>query len=339
MRQPLVSIVTPSLNPGARLRRCLRSVAAQTYSNIEHLLIDGGSTDGSLDDLSFSFPSVRVLSEPDHGQSDAINKGFAMSRGEIVGWLNSDDVLTPQAVDLTVAAFESGKEIGWTIGNVIVGTRRSGEIEYPSKVDQPKSWFARNVAAQPGSFYARWALDRVGPLDDRLHYMMDLDLWIRLIDAGIRHEYIYDVLAIFELHENSKSGSESHESFLVDDCAVRSKSGRMEGAAFSLGRAAALRAEERGIPVRQALAEVRKLIPTLEIGRLPSGAIDAGARAETVLIGIKRNWWRAGRLVDLRLWADSRIRLRLVDALLHEFTRPMRRRRAKPYLRFLDGSY
>src|SRR3954454_12381822 len=98
---PLVSIVTPCLEPGERLARCLESVAAQTYPRIEHIVVDGGSTDGTVKELRKR--GVRFVSEPDDGQTQAINKGFALARGDWLGWLNADDVLTTRAVELAVS--------------------------------------------------------------------------------------------------------------------------------------------------------------------------------------------------------------------------------------------
>src|SRR5918992_2241290 len=100
---PLVSVVTPSLNQGRYLREAIESVRAQTYSPIEHVVVDGGSTDETLDILS-EYDHLRWVSEPDRGQSHALNKGFAMATGEIFGWLNADDAYEPHAVAAGVAA-------------------------------------------------------------------------------------------------------------------------------------------------------------------------------------------------------------------------------------------
>src|SRR4051812_47745101 len=107
----LVTIVTPCLNPGDRLARCLDSVAAQTHRQVEHIVIDGGSTDGTVDLLRAR--GVRFVSEPDRGQTQAINKGFDLAQGEWLGWLNADDELTPTSIELALAALDRTPGAGW----------------------------------------------------------------------------------------------------------------------------------------------------------------------------------------------------------------------------------
>lgn len=255
--EPLVSIITPSFNPGVRrFRRCVESVRKQTYVNVEHIVIDGGSTDGVQEALR-TYDRLAWVSEPDGGQTDAINKGFAMAKGQILGWLNADDVLTSSAIEKVVGAFQKDQSVDWTIGDVVVVADGHGELEKPARVDRPQTWSTRNIAAQPGSFLSRAAVDRVGPLDQSLHYMMDLDLWLRLIDSGLQHAYIDEVLAVFEVHEDSKSGSVSHATFLLDDARARLKSGRTRQAAFSLGRAAAWALSDQTASFEDAVAWAR----------------------------------------------------------------------------------
>ena len=106
-----VSVITPCLNPGAMLVHCLDSVSAQTYKDVEHIIVDGGSTDGTVE-LARS-RGLRVISEPDRGQTDALNKGFALASGDYLGWLNADDWLVPHAVEGIVTAFATNPEVGW----------------------------------------------------------------------------------------------------------------------------------------------------------------------------------------------------------------------------------
>jgi glycosyltransferase involved in cell wall biosynthesis len=228
-----VSVITPCLNPGERISRCIRSVLAQTYADVEHVVVDGGSTDGTVSVLEEA--GVRYVSAPDRGQTDAIAKGFELSSGALLSWLNADDELTPQAVERAVA---TGFE--WVYGDcaVINGSRRS--------VWRPPVRFgaweieAGEMIAQPGTFFARSALDLVGGLDPSFDLTMDIDLWIRLVDAGIASCYVPEVLATFEIHPDSKTGSIGRKRFQLEHARALAKSGRYAAASAAVGRAAAL---------------------------------------------------------------------------------------------------
>lgn len=331
--RPLVSIVTPTFNPGPRLKRCIASVSDQSYPTIEHIVVDGGSLDGTVDLLERT-PGVRYLSEPDEGQADAINKGFAMASGDLLGWLNADDILTPTAVASVVRAFEKDPEIGWTIGDVVVVTEDGATRESPGDVNRPFSWAARNIAAQPGTFTARWAIEAVGALDVTLHYMMDLDLWLRLIDRGIRHAYIDEVLAVFEVHEESKSGSLSHAVFLLDDCAARMKSGRFDQAAFSLGRALAWGLEPEGDNPESSLrSQLDRLDPSRT--KLAENIARQGFLVEQAVLAAKEKSPRGLRLLDPRLWSRMEARARLWDLLRRAASQRKRRRDGATYATLL----
>jgi GT2 family glycosyltransferase len=241
-RLPVVSIVTPCLNPGGRLVRCLDSVAAQTYPRIEHIVVDGGSTDGTVELLRER--GVRFISEPDRGQTEAINKGFALATGDWLGWLNADDALAPRAVELTVAALEAEPEAGWAYGNnsVLIGGVEEPVSQPPTHLDV-RALANGNLVPQAGSLVARWALERVGPLDEDFDLTMDYDLWLRLIDAGVRSVYVPDTVATFELHEHSKSGSIDRSAFRLEWAISLLKHSHRRAATLMLGRAAAAAAQ------------------------------------------------------------------------------------------------
>jgi GT2 family glycosyltransferase len=233
-----VSIVTPCLNPGERLVACLDSVSAQTYEDMEHLIIDGGSTDGTVE-LARS-RGLPVVSEPDRGQTDALNKGFALATGDYLGWLNADDWLVPEAVQRIVDAFAANPEAGWVYCDCEV--REEGG---DSEVARPPARLGRrtldygNRLTQPGVFVARWALDRVGALDEEIELAMDFDLWLRLIDADVPAVYVPETLAVFVIHSTSKTGRIDLSEFYREESYALLKSGRRSPAAAGLGRAAA----------------------------------------------------------------------------------------------------
>jgi GT2 family glycosyltransferase len=314
---PLVSIVTPSLDPGERLRRCIASVKEQAYPQIEHLVMDGGSTDGTLAVLE-SEPSVKWVSEPDSGQASAINKGFRRAEGTILGWLNADDRLTPGAVADVVAAFQRDERVGWVYGNVEILREGRREIARPAAVTKPKSWAARNFAAQPGSFNTRWALERVGYLDETFHYMMDFDLWLRMVDAGIGYAYVPRTLAVFEVHEDSKSGSVSHAEFVLEEGLARLRSGRLRTAAVAFGRAAAWKAFENGkwneAQLDDALAALRERVGE-PWSSLPQDLVEAGIAAERALLELKSGGLTAVRgLLSRKVWRYPETRSRVVHS-------------------------
>jgi GT2 family glycosyltransferase len=233
-----VSVVTPCLNPGERLVACLDSVSAQTYEDVEHVIVDGGSTDGTVE-LARS-RGLDFVSEPDRGQTDALNKGFARATGDYLGWLNADDWLVPEALQRIVDTFAANPEVGWVYCDCEI-RQEDGD----SEIARPPAHLGRgtldygNRLTQPGVFIARWALDRVGPLDEQIELAMDFDLWLRLIDADVPAAYVRETLAVFEVHSSSKTGSIDLSEFYREESVALLKSGRRSPAAAGLGRAAA----------------------------------------------------------------------------------------------------
>lgn len=240
--EPLVSIVTPCLNPGERIARCLDSVAAQTYPNVEHIVVDGGSTDGTVELLQKR--SAGFTSEPDRGQAAAINKGFALARGDWLGWLNADDILTPRSIELALAAIEATPGVGWAYGDCDL--LRDGEqqsFQRPPALLDARALEGGNLIPQPGSLVARWALERVGPIDEEFELALDYDLWLRLALTAVPSVYVPEVLAVFELHGGSKSGSTPDWEFHVEEAVSLMKRGLPGGAILMFGRAAARAAQ------------------------------------------------------------------------------------------------
>ena len=179
----LVSVLTPSYNQARWLGENLRSVAAQTYPNIEHLVMDGGSTDGSVDVLEAeSGPNVRWLSEPDRGQSDAINKAFKASRGEILGWLNSDDAyFASDVVERAMEVFENNPDVGLVYGHgALVNAEGTLLHVLWTPTFAQAAVRAYNFISQPTVFVRRSVIGRPSFTDPDFDFAMDRELWLYL---------------------------------------------------------------------------------------------------------------------------------------------------------------
>ncbi|MHA1381529.1 MAG: glycosyltransferase family 2 protein [Candidatus Helarchaeota archaeon] len=201
-----VSIITPSYNQGQFIERTILSVLEQDYPNIEYIVIDGGSTDNTLEILKKYENRLIWKSEPDKGQSDAVNKGFRMATGEIIGWLNSDDVYRPGAIRIVVEYFLEHPEVDMVYG----------ECDYIDEFDKSKNFYhtenfnlkryinAKDIIPQQSSFYRKRILDKVGLLDINLNYAMDFDLFIRIGKNGIIKRIPFH-LASFRSYVGQKS--------------------------------------------------------------------------------------------------------------------------------------
>lgn len=178
---PLVSVLTPSYNQGRWLPANLHSVACQTYPHIEHIVMDGGSTDESVDILRAAGEKVTWRSEPDEGQSDAVNKAFDVSRGEVIGWINSDDAYFDcHVVEDVVAYFGARPEVSVVYGHTaqITSDGRISEILWKPAYSKRRLMIF-NYVGQPAVFIRRSALN--GRMLDRgFHFAMDYELWLRL---------------------------------------------------------------------------------------------------------------------------------------------------------------
>lgn len=211
----LVSVIVPNYNGGRFLRECLDSVLGQSHRNLEVLVVDGGSTDASLEILRGYGDRIAWVSEPDRGQAHAIQKGFQRVHGELVGWLNSDDVLVPDAISRVVAAAHADPEAVLFLGDVELidengktrGLSRAREISHESMRS------GRGKVLQPGSFYREWAVRRAGGTDETFHLLMDVDLWIRLLRYGTSH-VVRAPLARFRIHPAAKSSQAPYRYYL-----------------------------------------------------------------------------------------------------------------------------
>jgi glycosyltransferase involved in cell wall biosynthesis len=180
---PLVSIVTPSLNQGRFIEDTIRSVVGQDYPRIEYLVVDGGSSDGTLAILGQFDGALRWISEPDHGQGAAINKGFRLASGEILGWLNSDDTYEARAISAAVEHLRSHPADAMVYGDathVDASGQEIGPCSFVGPADLERLIHESDYIVQPAAFFRRSAFEAVGGLDESLNWGMDYDLWLKI---------------------------------------------------------------------------------------------------------------------------------------------------------------
>ncbi|MDI6716896.1 MAG: glycosyltransferase family 2 protein [Actinomycetota bacterium] len=213
--QPLVSIVTPSYNQAQFLEENILSVRQQDYPNIEHIIIDGGSTDVSLDIIkkyAAASSNLTWISEPDRGQSHAINKGLRMAKGEIIGWLNSDDYYLPGAVSIAVDVLISNPGIGLVYGyceKVDEQSNKTGLLKSP-EFDRNLLFRNPDVIWQPTVFFRNDLLNKVGYLDEGLHFAMDYDFWLRMAKVT-DFKLVPQALAAYRFSSSCKSVANEQE--------------------------------------------------------------------------------------------------------------------------------
>jgi glycosyltransferase involved in cell wall biosynthesis len=203
-----LSIVTPSLNQGRYLRECLTSVrvAADTAPQyqVEHVVIDGGSRDGSLEILRGQ-NFARWMSEPDGGQTEAINKGLRQCSGEVLTYLCADDLYEPQAIRRVMEAFASDNTIDMVYADYFFLEGDSGRRRRKSAAAfRPDNLPNRNPLGQPAVWWRRRVYEKFGPFDELLHYCMDHEYWLRL-GTNVRWHYLPEPLAVSRLHSDAKT--------------------------------------------------------------------------------------------------------------------------------------
>jgi glycosyltransferase involved in cell wall biosynthesis len=211
---PAISVVTPSLNQGRFLADALESVAHQKYPLVEHIIVEGGSTDESptVLDSYCHYRHLRVIEViPPQGQSHAVNVGFRAASGGIIGWLNADDRYCENAFRTVVAALDrEGFDLvygDWQAINEageVIGTHKVQPLDLTEMLNG-----VNNTIAQPTVFFRRSLLDRIGYLDETLHYVMDYDFWLRAARVASMG-YIEKTVAQFRLHPDSKTVRQTH---------------------------------------------------------------------------------------------------------------------------------
>lgn len=201
-----ISIVTPSFNQGTYIGRTLASILEQSAAADEVVVFDGGSTDETVDVLKAFGERIKWVSRRDDGQAAAVNKGIEATHGDIIGWLNSDDIYYPDALKKVREFFESHPDVDVVYGDAKLIDERDAIIGvYPTEAWSPERMSACCIISQPATFFRRRVVREIGLLDARLHYCMDYEFWLRLADRGARFEYMPQTLAATRMHKDTKS--------------------------------------------------------------------------------------------------------------------------------------
>ena len=200
--RPLVSIVTPTLDQGRFIEQTIRSIMAQSYDHFEHIVIDGGSTDETLDILrryEGRYP-MRWLSEPDEGMYDAINKGMRLATGDILAYLNSDDLYFPWTLEVVVEAFRRRPDADLVFGDALaVGDETGAQQAYLFPPFDLQYIRERGLIAQPAVFWRRRVVNEEGLFDTSLRYVADCDYWMRVGERQRFHK-VNEFLAVERDH-------------------------------------------------------------------------------------------------------------------------------------------
>ncbi len=258
--EPKISIVTAVLNRAGSIERTLASVREQGHPNVEHVVVDGGSTDGTLEILKRS-EGIRWISEPDDGLADAMNKGIAMASGDWIGWLNSDDYYLPGAFGAVAAAVESDPEARWIVGTCRIIDGNDREIR--SAITAYKNWLLRhysfrlyltqNFVSCPSTFVRKDAYEAAGPLDSRYRISMDYVVFLRI--ARRWDPVVLDKdLAVFRMEEGTLSMDGFEQQFME-----HAEQARRHGAGHPLP-VAANQVISRGIVLTSRLMRARRSV-------------------------------------------------------------------------------
>jgi glycosyltransferase involved in cell wall biosynthesis len=224
VKYPKISLVTPSLNQGKFIEETIQSVLSQNYPNLEYLVMDGGSSDNTVTILKRYSTQLKWVSEKDDGQTDAINKGLRMASGDILAYLNADDLLLPGTLLRVAQLFMEHPKAMWLTGQCRIIDESNREIRklitmYKNmwlRLRHPSILLITDYISQPATFWRASVVNDVGDMDNSLHYTMDYDYWLRLY-SKYPPLFVPEYLAAFKIHPQSKTTSTGHKDVFVEE--------------------------------------------------------------------------------------------------------------------------
>jgi glycosyltransferase involved in cell wall biosynthesis len=262
--QPLVSIITPSFNQARYLEATIQSVLLQDYARIEYILVDGASTDASVEIIrKYKDRFAYWVSEKDNGQAEAINKGLSRAQGEVLAWLNSDDYYLPNTISRVMKVFEENPDIVMVYGDILA-VDEHGQTTNVLKYKQLslENLLCFQIIGQPSVFFRRAALEKAGLLDTNYHFLLDHHLWLRIAQQG-KILHVPQIWSAARYHPEAKNRAKAaefgREAFRILDW-VKSQPGLMESASAVKRRA---RASAHRVDARY-LLDGRKSWPALK---------------------------------------------------------------------------
>ena len=296
---PSVSIITPSLNQGRFIERTIRSVLDQPVGDLEYLVFDGGSTDETRDILKRYESRLCWVSEADRGQADAVNKGLRRCQGDVIGWLNSDDIYYPNMVAAASEYLASRPDIDVVYGDANHIDEQDVIIEaYPTE-----DWDVQRLAdvcylCQPAVFFRRRVVERFGVLNEGLHFCLDYEYWLRLGLGGARFERLRQVVAGSRLYAETKTLGSRVKFHREINNMLRAQSGRVPDRwLFNYAHAVL---DENGVP-RSAPFRFPVFVAATSI----MAAVRWNRRVSPGMLRLTRTWIGAGLQSVLPGWVKK----------------------------------
>jgi len=301
---PSISLITPSFNHAPFIESAIRSVLDQNYPALEYLVMDAASTDGTVEILRKYGAQLQWISQPDNGQTDAINRGIAQTTGEILGWLNSDDALAPGSLAALGEFFAANPNIGLVYGNadfIDAAGNRIGSCAHIEKFNPRRLLHYSDFIVQPAAFFRRGVFEAAGGLDSSLHWAMDYDFWLKAAKCT-QIVHMPRVLAHYRWLPSSKT-SVGGDQRLAEVERVARRHGAAGLPAFFRLEAVRMHLAEAAAHVRQ-----RQLTSACRSAAAATWAVAASPRALRSLLSL-RTWkiiWM-GQILRRRAAQNTRV--------------------------------